>query len=196
MRADFPRPGEDVAQRQKGESAERSEAEGVRSPQASSPSQALTRQLSQRESHWRNHTLYASAGNFTAMPRPLPLGEVDLRSKDGEGEDTNRSAALSQKAARQMQFSVATPLVKMQCRSVRRRSGIALLKIIFPLFMRRATRSALKSFAPGRCTVRKAPRFPPPCPAQPAARRSAYCAVRRRCRRRSCWHCRSAPAWG
>ena len=27
-----------------------------------------------------------SAGNFAAMPRPLPLGEVDLRSKDGEGE--------------------------------------------------------------------------------------------------------------
>ena len=25
-------------------------------------------------------------GNFAAMPRPLPLGEVDLRSKDGEGE--------------------------------------------------------------------------------------------------------------
>ena len=43
--------------------------------------------------------------------------------------------------------------------------------------------------------VRKAPRFPPPCPAQPAARRSAYCAVRRRCRRRSCWRCRSAPVW-
>ena len=31
-RADFPRPGEDVAQRQKGESAERSEAEGVTPP--------------------------------------------------------------------------------------------------------------------------------------------------------------------
>ncbi len=44
--------------------------------------------------------------------------------------------------------------------------------------------------------VRKALRFPPPCPAQPAARRSAYCAVRHRCRCRSCWHCRSAPAWG
>ena len=24
--------------------------------------------------------------NFTSLPRPLPLGEVDLRSKDGEGE--------------------------------------------------------------------------------------------------------------
>ena len=72
------------------------------------------------------------------MPRPLPLGEVDLRSKDGEGEDTNRRAALSQKAARQLPFSSTTPPVKMQCRSVRRRSGIALLKIIFPLNMARA----------------------------------------------------------
>ena len=25
--------------------------------------------------------------NFISLPRPLPLGEVDLRSKDGEGED-------------------------------------------------------------------------------------------------------------
>ena len=44
--------------------------------------------------------------------------------------------------------------------------------------------------------VRKALRFPPPCPAPPAAKRSAYCAVRRRCRRRSCWRCQSAPVWG
>ena len=59
-----------------------------------------------------------------------------------------RCAALSQKAARQLPFSSTPPPVKMQCRSVRRRSGIALLKIIFPLFMRRAKRSALKSFTP------------------------------------------------
>ena len=59
-----------------------------------------------------------------------------------------RCAALSQKAARQLPFSSTTPPVKMQCRSVRRRSGIALLKIIFPLSMRRAKRSALKSFTP------------------------------------------------
>ena len=47
------------------------------------------------------------------MPRPLTLGEVDLRSKDGEGEDASRSAALSQKAALQMQLTVTTPPVKM-----------------------------------------------------------------------------------
>ena len=30
--------------------------------------------------------------NFISLPRPLPLGEVDLRSKDGEGEDAIRCA--------------------------------------------------------------------------------------------------------
>ena len=29
----------------------------------------------------------AVPANFIFLPRPLPLGEVDLRSKDGEGED-------------------------------------------------------------------------------------------------------------
>ena len=42
------------------------------------------------------------------------MGEVDLRSKDGEGEDANPSAALSQKAALQMPFAVTTPPVKMR----------------------------------------------------------------------------------
>ena len=46
----------------------------------------------QRESLWRNHTLCDLTRNFSAMPRPLPLGEVDLRSKDGEGEDATQSA--------------------------------------------------------------------------------------------------------
>ena len=72
------------------------------------------------------------------------MGEVDLRSKDGEGEDANRRAALSQKAAPQMPFPATTPPVKMQYRSVRRRSGIALFKIFFPLMMRKAKRSAFK----------------------------------------------------
>ena len=44
-----------------------------------SPSQALTRQLSQRESLWRNRILRNLTGNFAAMPRPLPLGEVARR---------------------------------------------------------------------------------------------------------------------
>ena len=44
-----------IAQRRPlGGAGERSEPEGVSSPQTSSPSQALTRQLSQRESPWHN----------------------------------------------------------------------------------------------------------------------------------------------
>ena len=31
----------------------------------------------------------AVRASFIFMPMPLPLGEVDLRSKDGEGEDAN-----------------------------------------------------------------------------------------------------------
>ena len=47
-----------IAQRRPlGGAGERSETEGVSSPQTSSPSQALTRQLSQRESLWRNRSL-------------------------------------------------------------------------------------------------------------------------------------------
>ena len=82
-----------------------------------------------------------------SVEQNLPLsGEVASRSDDGEGLPAPRSAALSQKAALQMQLTVTTPPVKMQSRSVRRRSGFALLKIFFPLFMRRTTRSAFKSF--------------------------------------------------
>ena len=46
------------------------------------------------------------------MSRSDKRGSVDLRSKDGEGEDANRSAALSQKAALQMPFPSTTPPVK------------------------------------------------------------------------------------
>ena len=42
------------------------------------------------------------------------MGEVDLQSKDGEGEDANPSAALSQKAALQMPFAVTAPPVEMR----------------------------------------------------------------------------------
>ena len=77
-----------IAQRRPlGGAAERSEAEGVHSSQASSPSQALPRQLSRRES--QGLRLVAKAlGAMRKLPAvllPLPLGEVDLRSKDGEG---------------------------------------------------------------------------------------------------------------
>ena len=140
-------------------------------------------------------------GIFRQVEQNLPLsGEVDLRSKDGEGLARLRQAALPPQrrafaesgaaddypfrhrlrrchtppfvAARHLPpagegFSGggkvsgstqrlplggagalapegATPPVKMQSRSVRRRSGFALLKIIFPLFMRRAARRAFQ----------------------------------------------------
>ncbi len=140
-------------------------------------------------------------GTFRQVEQNLPLsGEVDLRSKDGEGSARLRQAALPPQrrafaesgaaddypfrhrlrrchtppfvAARHLPpagegFSGGgkvsgstqrlplggagalapegvTPPVKMQSRSVRRRSGFALLKIIFPLFMRKAARRAFQ----------------------------------------------------
>ena len=52
-----------------------------------------------------------------------PFGR-GVTAGDGEGEDADHSAALSQKAALQLSLSVTTPPVKMEYRSVRRRSGI------------------------------------------------------------------------
>ena len=79
-------------------------------------------QLSQGESPWHSGIVSGSSAEFVVSPEPLPLGEVDLRSKDGEGEDANRSTALSQKAALQMPFPPTTPPVKMEQRNARRRS--------------------------------------------------------------------------
>ena len=59
-----------------------------------------------------------------------------------------RSAALSQKAALHLPFSVTTPLVKKMNGKIRRFSRSSNIKIIIPLSMRRAKRSALKSFVP------------------------------------------------
>ena len=54
---------------------------------ASKPSQALPRQLSQRESQAVKSVAKAlgEMRKFPAVLLALPLGEVDLRSKDGEG---------------------------------------------------------------------------------------------------------------
>ena len=55
----------------------------------STPSQALPRQLSRRESQAVNLVakVLGVERKLPAVLLPLPLGEVDLRSKDGEGED-------------------------------------------------------------------------------------------------------------
>ena len=51
------------------------------------PSQALPRQLSRRESQAVSFDakVLDVMRRFPAVLLPLPLGEVDLRSKDGEG---------------------------------------------------------------------------------------------------------------
>ena len=51
------------------------------------PSQAPPRQLSRRESQAvrRIAKVIGAMRKFPAVLLPLPLGEVDLRSKDGEG---------------------------------------------------------------------------------------------------------------
>jgi len=98
-------------------------------------------------------------GIFRQVEQNLPLsGEVDLRSKDGEGSARLRQAALPPQRRAFAESGAADdypfrhrlrrchtpPPVQMQSRSVRRRSGFALLKIIFPLFMRKAARRAFQ----------------------------------------------------
>ena len=86
-------------------------------PRGRTPSQALPRQLPQRGSQAvsLDAKVLATMRKFPAVHLPLPLGEVASRSDDGEGEpNLPCSAALSQKAALQMQFGVTTPPVKMR----------------------------------------------------------------------------------
>ena len=122
-----------------GGAGERSEPEGVSSPQTSSPSQALTRQIPPFVTYGdifpRSGGSLSSKGEPLAKPVTWHLNRKLYRD-DGEGEGANRSAALSQKAALQLPFPVTTPPVKMEHRSVRRRSGVPKYKIIFPLNMR------------------------------------------------------------
>ncbi len=76
---------------------------------------------------------FRGGGKVSDIAIRRPLGESGERS---EPEGVPRSAALSQKAALQLPFFVTTPPVKMEHRSVRRRSGVPKYKIIFPLNMR------------------------------------------------------------
>ena len=46
----------------------------------------------------------AVPANVISLPRPLPLGEVDLRSKDGEGEDADNDQKPITKSSRIFRF--------------------------------------------------------------------------------------------
>ena len=87
--------------------------------------------LAWRQSYRLNCEVYGFARDSPFEERLPPLrGKMSPQVTKGgiwrvsalEGEDANRSAALSQKAALQMPFSVTTPPVKMGFRKVRRLS--------------------------------------------------------------------------
>ncbi len=133
----------------------------------SSPSQALPRQLPQRGSQAIN----LDAKGLSAMRKipavllALPLRKDFPRSgrrcrvatewgagssaagDDGRGPANKKLSRHAAASAGSRRGSCRLPLrplpVKMQCRSVRRRSGIALLKIIFPLIMAKAHAAAI-----------------------------------------------------
>ena len=90
----------------------------------------------------------AVPANFISLPRPLPLRKDFPRSggrcraatkggvwhgvsRDGEGEDANRSAALSQKAVLQLPFLFTTPPVKIAFGAARRPRQTRNLKYFF-----------------------------------------------------------------
>ena len=57
---------------------------------AGSPSQAHIR--SPAPPKWEPLAVHA---NFISLPRPLPLGELDLRNKDGEGEQAKVKVSVN-----------------------------------------------------------------------------------------------------
>ena len=88
--------------------------------------------------------------SFISLPRPLPLGEVDANAvsrRRGLGRSPQRGC-FRRKPALQMPLSSTTLPVKMQCRTARRLSGIALIEIILPLNMARAKRKPFKIVRP------------------------------------------------
>ena len=87
--------------------------------------------------------LCAATAKFPATAKAVPLGKV-AASEVSRRKGCSRRAAAS---AGNRRGSCRLPLrplpVKMQCRSVRRRSGIALLKIFFLLIMAKAHAAAI-----------------------------------------------------
>ena len=99
--------------------------------------------LKQRSKHKKASAAPVGASALTLFSL-LHLKPLSRCATAPPGEQAlSRSAALSQKAALQMPFYSTTPPVKMEYRSVRRRSGIPKLIIIFPLKMARAQAEAI-----------------------------------------------------
>ena len=89
--------------------------------------------------------LYAATAKFPATAKAVPLGKV-AASEVSRRKGCSRRAAASAGSRRGSCCLPLRPLlVKMQCRSVRRRSGIALLKIFFPLNMRKANAERIQN---------------------------------------------------
>ena len=136
---------------------------------APSPSQALPRQLPRRGSQDLKPVAKVSGAmrKFPAVLLPLPLGEVDLRSKDGEGEDVAHIKRTRNAAG------VSGSLIKLTSAGYRCRSS----RCAWPCAPRPAWRQ--RSFRRRRCPPSGSPppragAAPTPCggcgwaPAQPA----------------------------
>ena len=114
-------------------------------------------EVCQRERLWRNHPLCAFIRKFTAMPRALPLGELPSEARLRGLALPPLRRHFHRKQARHPPLAVQAPSVKMQCRTARRPSGIALIKIKIPLFMASAKRRPFKivSCSPSRTNRRR-----------------------------------------
>ena len=131
---------------------------------AGSPSQAHIR--SPAPPKWEPLAVHAK---FISLPRPLPLGEVDANAvsrRRGLGRSPQRGCFRRKPALQMPLFSTTLP-VKKQCRTARRLSGIALIKIILPLNMARAKRKPFKIVRPAlpqalRLTAHRGSGYTPP----------------------------------
>ena len=92
----------------------------------------------------RGH-LYAATAKFPATAKAVPLGKVAASEVSRRKGCSRRAAASAGSRRGSCRLPLRPLLVKMQCRSVRRRSGIALLKIFFPLNMRKANAERIQN---------------------------------------------------
>ena len=99
---------------------------------------------------WHNGTVSGSSAKFAGAPEAPSPRELAKPSGFDCGSSANkklsrRAAASAGSRRGSCRLPLRPLLVKMQCRSVRRRSGIALLKIFFPLNMRKANAERIQN---------------------------------------------------